>query len=155
MTFLVTVKTVEPEMLPTVALIDVDPAAIAVASPAEPLTLLIEATPAADEPQTAVVVRFWLVLSLYLPVAVNCSVVPLAKEGVPGVTAIETSVTFGAETVSVVEPDTPADAADTVVLPIATALARPGLFDALNVATVVAADAQVTEDVRFWVEPSE
>jgi hypothetical protein len=76
-------------------------------------------------------------------------VTPVVTVGLLGVTAIDTSVAFGAETVSVVEPDTPADAADTVVVPIATALASPGLFDVLKAATVVALDAQVTEAVRF------
>jgi hypothetical protein len=154
-TFLVTVNTVDPDTLPTVALIDVDPAPIVVASPTEPLSLLIEAAPADDEPQTAVVVRFWRVLSLNVPVAVNCSVTPVVAVGLLGVTAIDTSVAFGAATVSVVEPETPADSADTVVAPIPTALARPGLLGVPNVATVVVLDAQVTEDVRFWVEPSE
>ena len=94
-------------------------------------------------------------LSLYVPVAVNCSVTPVVTEGLLGVTAIDSSAAFGAETVSVVAPETPADVADTVVVPIATALASPGLLDAPNVATAVALDAQVTEDVRFCVEPSE
>jgi hypothetical protein len=95
---------VDPDTPPTVALIDVDPALSVVASPAEPLRLLIEATAATDELQTAVVVRFWVVLSLYVPVAVNCSVTPLVTVGSLGVTVIDSSA--GAEGAGD-EPDPP------------------------------------------------
>src|ERR1700759_3315260 len=43
-------------------------------------------------------------------------------------------------------------AAVMVVLPAATAVVKP---DALIVATAVALDVQVTEEVRSWVEPSD
>jgi hypothetical protein len=75
--------------------------------------------------------------------------VPLTTEGSLGVTAIDTSVGFGAVTLSVVEPEIPDNSAVTVVVPFATALASPGLLEALNVATVVSPDVQVTEAVRF------
>jgi hypothetical protein len=78
----------------------VDPRATAVASPA----VLIVATLAAEELHVAVLVRFCVLASVYVPVAVNCCVLPLAIEGVAGVTAIDTSV--AAVTVSVVLPET-------------------------------------------------
>ena len=46
----------------------------------------------ADEPQVTESVRFLLLPSLYLPVAVNCWVVPLATCALDGVTVIEAKV---------------------------------------------------------------
>ena len=59
----VTVSVVDPEMLPTVAVIVVVPAATAVASPLDPAALLIVATPVLEELQVAEAVRFCVVLS--------------------------------------------------------------------------------------------
>src|SRR5690349_4978826 len=56
-----------------------------------------------------------------------------------------------AVTVSVVEPLLPLGGALMVDVPVATAVARPAV---VMVATVVVADAQVTEPVRSWVELS-
>jgi hypothetical protein len=58
-----TVKVAEPEILPDVAVIVVDPAATDVANPLEPAALLMAATPEADEPQVTAVVRSCVVLS--------------------------------------------------------------------------------------------
>jgi hypothetical protein len=66
--------------------------------------VLIVATPVAEELQVAVLLRFCVLPSLYVPVAVNCWVLPLAIDGFIGVTAIDTSV--AAATVSVVLPET-------------------------------------------------
>ena len=74
------------------------PAATAVARPA----LLIVAVAGVTDVHVAEFVRFCVLLSLYVPVAVNCCVAPLAIEGVAGVTAIDTSV--AAVTVKTVEP---------------------------------------------------
>jgi hypothetical protein len=76
------------------------PRPTAVASPA----VLIVATVAAEELHVAVLVRFCVLASVYVPVAVNCCVLPLVIEGLAGVTAIDTSV--AAVTVSVVLPET-------------------------------------------------
>jgi hypothetical protein len=62
-----------------------------------------------DELQVTVLVRFWVLLSLYVPVAVNCCVFPNGTEAFAGVTAIETNV--AGATVRVVEPVTDPDAA--------------------------------------------
>ena len=59
----VTVRVVEPDMLPDVAEIAVEPAGIEVANPLEPAVLLIAATAAVDEFQITVVVRSCVVLS--------------------------------------------------------------------------------------------
>jgi hypothetical protein len=54
--------------------------------------LLMLATPVPDELQVAEFVRFWVLPSEYVPVAVNCSVVPKAIDGLAGVTAIEVKI---------------------------------------------------------------
>jgi hypothetical protein len=99
----VTVSVVDPEMLPDVAAIVVEPAATEVASPLEPAKLLMAATAAADELQVTDSVRSCVVLSENVPVALNCCVVPGAMLGLAGVTAMETSV--AGVTVTVVDPD--------------------------------------------------
>jgi len=67
-----TVNTVDPDMLPDVAVIVVEPAATGVASPFEPVALLMDATDVDDELQVTVVVRFCVEPLEYVPVAVNC-----------------------------------------------------------------------------------
>ena len=59
----VTVSVVDPDLLPDVAVIVVEPAAAAVASPLEPAALLMVATPVLDEFQVTDAVRFCVVLS--------------------------------------------------------------------------------------------
>lgn len=82
----VTVTVVKPLIDPEVAVMVAEPTFAAVATPLEPmLTELL-----ADEFQVTLLVRFCVLPSLYVPVAVNCCVVPLAREGFAGVTAIDT-----------------------------------------------------------------
>jgi hypothetical protein len=81
------------------------------------------ATAVVPELHCTVVVMFCVLLSVYVPVAVNCCVVPAAMLGTAGVTAIETSV--AAVTFIVVDPEIDPDVAVTVVLPTATLLAIP------------------------------
>ena len=64
----VTVSVVDPDMPPDVAVIVVEPAATEIANP----ILLIVATAGMAELQVAAVVRSCVVLSEYVPVAVNC-----------------------------------------------------------------------------------
>jgi hypothetical protein len=59
----VTVSVVNPDILPDVAVIVVEPAATDVAKPLELAALLMDATPAVDELQVTAVVRFCVVLS--------------------------------------------------------------------------------------------
>jgi hypothetical protein len=110
--------------------------------------LLIVATAVLLEVQVTVLVKSRVVLSLYVPVAVNCCVVPLAIEGFVGVTAIEVS---DAVTVSVVEALVDPEVAWIVVVPVFTPVARPVL---LIVATVVLFELHPTTPVMFSVLPS-
>ena len=59
----VTTRVVDPDKLPDVALIVVEPEATAVANPFEPAALLIVATPVLDELQVTAVVMSCVVLS--------------------------------------------------------------------------------------------
>jgi hypothetical protein len=59
----VTVSEVDPDMLPDVAVIVAEPAAIALANPSEPAALLIVARNSADESQVTAVVRSCVELS--------------------------------------------------------------------------------------------
>jgi hypothetical protein len=92
----VTVNVVVPATLVagSVAVIVVLPTVTEVARPFDPPALLIVATAGAEEAQVTDVVRFWVVLSLNVPVAVNCCVVPFAMLGVVGVTSIETKTAW-------------------------------------------------------------
>ena len=97
--------------------------------------------------------RFCVVASLNVPVAVNCCVRPAATDGFVGVTCIDTSV--AAVTVSVVEPVTPASVALIVVVPTFSAVARPCEPAAFEIVAIVTTDdAHVTCVVRFCVVAS-
>ena len=91
-------------------------------------------------------VRFWVELSEYVPVAVYCCVPALMIEAVAGVTAMDCRVTGGLVTVSVAVPEVLLSDAVMVALPAATPVARPAL---LMVAVAVLLDDQVTWVVRF------
>jgi len=91
----VTLRSVEPVVEPEVAVMVVEPAAIPVASPLLPAVLLIVATPVADELQVTDVVRFCVLPSLNVPVAVNCCVPETTIVGFAGVTASDESVGTG------------------------------------------------------------
>ena len=74
--------------------------------------------------QFTVEVRFCVLPSEYVPVAVNCCVVPLANgAGFAGVTAIETRVAF--VTVARKSPVMPSTVTATVLLPGATPVITP------------------------------
>jgi hypothetical protein len=151
---LVTVSVADPVMPPDIAVIVVKPAATDVAKPLEPAALLIGATAAVDEYQVTAVVRFCVVLSENVPVAVNCCVVPFTMLGLVGVTAMDTSV--AEVTVSVVDPDIPPDVAVIVVEPAVAEVASPLDPAALLMAATAAADEfQVTSVVRSCVVLSE
>jgi hypothetical protein len=150
----VTVRVVEPEMFPEVAVIVVVPVAIEVALPFDPVALLMVATDAAEEAQLTDAVRPCVLLSEKVPVAVNCCVVPRKIEGLAGVTAIETRVT--SVTVRVVEPEMFPDVAVIVVVPAAIEAAFP--FDPavlLMVAIDSVEEVQITDVVRSCVLLSE
>ena len=74
---------------PSVAVIAVVPGAIAVASPCVPSELLMVAMSGADDAHVTVEVITLVLLSAYVPVAVNDCVKGTAMEAVGGVTAID------------------------------------------------------------------
>ncbi len=114
-----TVSGVEPLTDPKVALMVVLPAATLEARPCA----LMVAAAALDDVQVTVEVMSWVLLSLKVPVAVNCLVVPTAMLEFAGVTAMETSV--AAVTVSDAVPLTPPDVAVMVAVPVPVLLANP------------------------------
>jgi len=120
------------------------PTPIPVAKPAE----LIVATPGVPDTQVACVVRFCVLLSVYVPVAVSCSVSPFAIEGFAGVTAIDTSAGATAVTISAGLTTVPNVAVICVVCVELSPVANPL---ALMVATKVFDETQVTCAVRFSV----
>jgi hypothetical protein len=87
------VSVVDPVMLSEVAVIMVEPLVevAAVTRPCEPMALLIVAIPVDDESQVTDAVRFRLLLSMNVPVAVNCAVVPGAMLELTGSTERDTS----------------------------------------------------------------
>jgi hypothetical protein len=98
----VTVKVTDGEVIPpSAAAMLLVPTVAEVARPSVPEALLIVATEVVADAQVTEVVKFWVELSVKVPVAMNCCVRPRAMLGVGGVTAIDTSV--AAVTVSVVE----------------------------------------------------
>jgi len=122
------------------------PAFTAVASPVP----LIVAIVVSLEAQAIEFVKFCVLPSLKVPVAVNGTVVPAAVDGFLGVTAIETST--AADTFSIVCPVTLLCVAEMVAFPTFFELASPV---ALTIAIVPSDDAQVAVFVRFCVELSE
>src|SRR5271157_6376148 len=95
----VTVRVVEPETEPEVAEISEAPSLSVEAKPAEEIVAVARD----PEDQVTLFVKFCVLPSVYVPVAVNCSERPATTEGSPGVTAIERSA--AAVTVRVVEPE--------------------------------------------------
>jgi hypothetical protein len=83
-----TVNEVEPDMVPEAAWIVVFPAPVAVAKP----VALIVAIVVFVEIQATVPLRFRVLWSLYVPVAVYCCVVPLPIDKFAGVIASDDSV---------------------------------------------------------------
>ena len=91
--------------------------------------------------------------SLYVPVATNCAELPLATDGVAGVTAMLAKT--AAVAVSVVLPLMAPDVAETSVVPAASVEANPlvpAVLETVAVATV--ADAHVTDPDRSCVVAS-
>src|SRR5262249_19848727 len=121
----VTARVVDPDRVPKVAVIVVEPTATLVASPSLPPALVTVAAAASDDDQVTLAVRSCVVVSVYTPVAVSCCVVPSAIDGLVGVTPMETSV--AAVTTRVVVPVLPLRVAVIVTEPTLAPFARPGL----------------------------
>jgi hypothetical protein len=153
----VTVSMVEPliPLVGSVAMIVVTPTETLVARPLSPGALLAVATVSSEELQVTALVRSCVELSLYVPVAVNVSVVPSAIEGLVGVTSIETRT--AAVTVSRVEPLmlVPGSVAVIVAAPTERLVARTSLPGALlTVPMPSSEEPHVMELVRSCVELS-
>jgi hypothetical protein len=101
-----------------------------------------------EEPHRTESVRSCVLLSLKVPVAVNCFVVPTAMLELAGVIATDTNVALLtlSEAVPVTEPEVALIVAD----PAPTEVASP---EALTV-TVPGADDDHVTDVKSWVLPS-
>jgi hypothetical protein len=137
-------------MLPCVAVICVVPAATPVASP---VAATIVAKAVFEDFQVTLAVMFFVELSLYVAVAVNCCLLPATIEGDAGVTAIDFSVTPAAVTVSGSFGLTILPCVAVIcVVPAATPVASP--VAAPIVAKAVFEDFQVTLAVMFFVELS-
>src|SRR5690349_20402585 len=115
------------------------PEPTAVARPA----LLTVATPGLVELHTTVFVTSCVLPLVYVPVAMNCCVLPITTEALAGVTPIDTNA--GSVTNRLEEPLIEPRVATIVVLPWATVVASPAL---LMVATPGAEELQVTVPVR-------
>ncbi len=99
----VTVSVVALEKLPDVAVIVVVPTATDLASPFEPVALLIVATVVFEELQETNDVRFCVKPFENVPVAVNCRVLPRTTLGFTGVTVSEVSTAGVTSSVAVLE----------------------------------------------------
>ena len=139
-------------MVPEVAVIEVAPNPALVASPMLPVVLLITATIVEEEVHATVVVMSWVVPSPYVPVALNCWLVPRGMFAVGGLTAIETN---GAGfTFRVAEVFTDPELIPIVVVPAARAIATPLVpGELLMVATLAALELQCPDWVT-WDVPS-
>ena len=131
-----TVNAVEPLTEPKAAEMVLAPAARLVANP----LLSIVTKEAADELQSTDAVMSCVVLSLKIPVAVNCLVAPMGIVELAGETESETRVAF--VTVTAAVPLIPPEVAVTVTLPAATPVASP---DELTVSKFCAEADHVTE----------
>jgi hypothetical protein len=87
--------------------------------------LLIFATEVLDEDQFTLDVMFCVLLSVYVPVAVNCSAAPLERDGFMGVTLTDTS--SGMVTVSVDASERPPNVPRMIDVPIPVPVATPVL----------------------------
>jgi hypothetical protein len=144
----VTVKVAVPErLLQTLATLQV---AVMVAVPVPAPTvvtsppLLTAAKEVFEDAQVRSPLKFWVVLSEKVPVAVNCWLVPAATLGIGGVRAIETK-TAGV-TVTVKLEDTAPQTLGVVQVPLIVAVPVPGVLTLpllLTVATAVSEELQL------------
>ena len=140
-----TFRVAEAVMEPEVAVIVALPTPAPEARPAFPIV----ATAVADELQFTALVRSCVLPSLYVPVALNCWVVPFAMDAVKGVTDRETRP--GALTTTVTVLVTVPKVEVMLDVPRRLPVTNPV---ALTGATAGAEEDQVAEAVRSCVLPS-
>ena len=141
-----TLRLALPVMLDEEADIVADPTALVWMAPA-PMT---ETTPGAELAHAAEPVRSFVLLSVYVPVAASCSVVPSGNDGWPALTAID--VNAAGETLNTATPLIPATVAVIVAAPTALLEDRP---DAVTLRMPGAELTQVAVLVRSALLPSE
>ncbi len=146
----VTAIAVDPETAPNVAVIDALPGDAGVTSPRDPVIVLTLAMDGEDEFHVTSWVKFCVELSEKVPVAANCSVVPIAILELAGVTAMDCRV--AGVIVNVVQPDMFPFLAVMVFLHGPLSPIFPKL---IIMALIVSDDPHVTDDVMSWVELSE
>jgi hypothetical protein len=127
-----------------VAVIFAVPTAIAVARPAGEIEAALE-----GEELHVTPLSVCCDLSLNVPIALNCCVVPLAIDADPGETAIEAST--GAIAEAVTDPLTAPDLAVIVDEPWATEVAKP-VEEIVTTPTV--SEDHMAELLKSWVVPS-
>jgi hypothetical protein len=144
-----TVSVVVPTMLFEVALIVVVPVPWLVARPCDPVSLLMPDVEGVSELQRTIWVRSCVLLSLKVPVAINCCETPSGITGIAGVTAIETSA--AGVTMTTVEALIVPDVALTLVVPTPVPVTTPCPS---TLATFWSFAAQLTVPVTSRVLPS-
>lgn len=131
------------------AVIVVVPSATDVASPIEPVVLLMAATPGLDDCQTTVAVISCVVASVNVPVAVNCWVFPSAMLVLVGASTIDTNVAGVTTSVDDGLETTESNAAVINVVPVAREVTSPFEPAALlTIATPGLDEVQVARVVR-------
>ena len=118
-----TTRFVEVVMEPKVARMLAAPELRPVARPCVPAVLLMDATLAGAALQTTEAVKFCMTESEYVPSAVNCTLLPIATEGLAGKMASDRRTWV---TVRSVDPLTEPSAAPMLVVPTLNAFTRPG-----------------------------
>lgn len=138
-----------------VALMVVVPALMAVARPWR-LVLVTEATVVSEDSQVQDWVIFLVVLSLKVPVAMNCLRRPTLTEGSAGVTAMDTRIALVTVTVVLaLMTMAPGMVAVIMAVPPAMAVTFPSMRGELStVATAVLEELQLTWVVMSRVLPS-
>ena len=149
LTVSIAVAEVEPVAVAPVAVMVTVPAATPIAVPCVGVVLLIVAFVLSDELHVTLLVTFFTLPSVKVPIAVKevAVVAAICIEG--GLTTNDTNVTG---TVKTVDPLIPPEPAEMVVVPLATLVANPPV---LMVAVAGVDELHVTEPVRFFEFPSE
>ena len=122
--------------------------ALPIPAPVDNPLLAIVATAVDDEPHVTELVRGCVLPSLYVPVAVNCWLVPFAIVALEGVMDMETST--GAVTATLAEPVMAPELALMLAVPIRLPVTNPALTGAI----AGEEDVHVAEAVRSCVLPS-
>lgn len=142
---LVMVSVALEETAPKVAVMVATPGAIPIASPRAPFTLIVAAETLAEAHCTDRV-KFCVLPSVNVPVAVNWTVVPCAMDAVMGVTAMEFRAALA--TVKVALAETLPDVAVIIDVPRATPFANAGVPFMLMAATAGLADVHCADAVK-------